>query len=119
MPQEAREEDERMRRILEYVGRHVYDWELTMASTAAEFHLSTAYFSNLFKRVNGVNFHTYVTRRRIEEARRLLIQTDLPVAEVGARVGYVNLSHFIRLFREEADCTPGNYRREHGGAPRA
>ncbi|MBQ3080398.1 MAG: helix-turn-helix domain-containing protein [Clostridia bacterium] len=109
---EADGEDERMQRILEYVNRHAFEWELTMASTASEFKLSTAYFSNLFKQANGVNFHKYVTSVRIREAKRLLKETDTSIAEIAALVGYANLSHFIRVFREETDMTPGAHRKQ-------
>lgn len=107
------EEDVRMQNVLAYIDRHISDWELTLASTAAEFKLSTAYFSNLFKQANGENFHHYVTTLRIKEAKRLLTETALSIAQVGQSVGFVNLSHFIKVFKEEEECTPGNYRQFH------
>ena len=110
------EDDLRMRDIREGVQRHAFDWDLSLANTAADFHLSPAYFSNLLKRANGENFHRYVTRLRMEEACRLLTDTNAPIAEVGARVGYANLSHFRKLFRESVECMPGNDRKTHGKA---
>lgn len=109
-------DDLRMRDIREYVQRHAFDWDLSLANAAADFRLSPAYFSNLLKRANGENFHRYVTRLRMEEACRLLTDTNAPIAEVGARVGYANLSHFRKLFRESVECTPGNDRKTHGKA---
>jgi AraC-like DNA-binding protein len=47
---------------------------------------------------------------RIERARRLLAESDLPIAEVGAEVGYSNQSHFTKIFREATGMTPKAFR---------
>jgi len=47
---------------------------------------------------------------RIERARRLLAETDLPITDVGAQVGYNSQSHFTKIFREATGMTPKAFR---------
>jgi transcriptional regulator GlxA family with amidase domain len=53
---------------------------------------------------------TYLTQRRIEEARSLLMETNLPVAEVGWQVGYRDPSRFAQHFKRLAGVNPRQYR---------
>src|SRR5215813_11610747 len=52
----------------------------------------------------------YLASLRIERARRLLAESDLPIAEVGAEVGYASQSHFTKIFREATGMTPKTFR---------
>lgn len=58
------------------------------------------------KVASGLLFKGYLNRVRGEAARKLLLETDLPVAEVAQRVGYANIPHFNRVFKELFDTTP-------------
>jgi AraC-like DNA-binding protein len=53
----------------------------------------------------------WLTERRMQEARRLLTETDLTVAAIAHRVGYLDVSYFIRRFRAEHQITPALWRR--------
>jgi len=53
----------------------------------------------------------WIAERRMAEARRLLVQTDLTVEEVGWRVGYVDAGYFVRSFRSTHGATPLGWRR--------
>ena len=50
---------------------------------------------------------------RIEEAKKLLLNTNLQVQEISSRIGYENINHFIRLFKAETGMTPGAFRSAH------
>ncbi len=50
---------------------------------------------------------------RIEEAKKLLLNTNLQVQEISSRIGYENVNHFIRLFKAETGMTPGAFRSAH------
>ena len=52
----------------------------------------------------------YLTRRRIEEAKKILLTTDLSIHEVSSMIGYENTNHFINLFKKYVSMTPGKFR---------
>jgi transcriptional regulator GlxA family with amidase domain len=64
-----------------------------------------------FKAATGVTLIAYLQNLRIEEAKRLLESSEVPVEEIGAEVGYADASFFRRLFKRLAGLTPGRYRR--------
>jgi transcriptional regulator GlxA family with amidase domain len=64
-----------------------------------------------FKAATGTPLIDYVQNLRIEEAKRLLEEGDLPIEEISAMVGYSDTSFFRRLFKRLAGLTPSQYRR--------
>ena len=66
------------------------------------------------KTASGLLFKAYLNRVRGEAARKLLLETDLPVSEVANRVGYGNVPHFNRIFRELFETTPSALREQAG-----
>jgi len=66
------------------------------------------------KAASGLLFKAYLNRVRGEAARKLLLETDLPVSEVANRVGYGNVPHFNRIFRELFETTPSTLREQAG-----
>jgi transcriptional regulator GlxA family with amidase domain len=58
----------------------------------------------------GVSPIAYLRRQRIERARRLLRETDLPVGAIALQVGFNDFSYFARTFREVVGVTPRGYR---------
>ncbi len=101
--------DRRLRRAVEFMhdncGR-----ELSLAEIAGAAYLSEFHFARLFKKITGVTPHAYLASLRVERARRLLAETDLPIAEIGAQVGYNSQSHFTKVFREGTGLTPKAFR---------
>ena len=85
--------------------------ERQMLSDAAQHaRLSPFHFQRLFSRSFGESPHQFVSRRRIEEARRLLARTDLPVTEICLAVGYESLGTFSYRFRDRVGYSPSQYR---------
>ncbi len=101
--------DRRLRRAIEYMhdncGRDLSLAEISQAADLSEFH-----FARLFKKITGMTPHNYLASMRIERARRLLAETDLPISDVGAQVGYSSQSHFTKVFREATGMTPRAFR---------
>ena len=98
----------RARRLIE---THLAD-HLTIGGLAAATHLSPAYFAELFSAETGETPGQYRTRLRIERARLLLAETDMPITMIAADLGYSSSQHFATAFRRDTGTTPSRYRRE-------
>lgn len=72
--------------------------------------LSVYHFSRVFKQATGMAPSRYFVRLRVEEARRLLCETDRPVIDIGLAVGYDSPSHFSQVFRQVTGMPPSVYR---------
>lgn len=83
---------------------------LTLPQIADAAWLSPYHFLRLFKQTFGETPHRYLTRRRIERAKHLLMQTDLSVTAVCIEVGFDSLGSFSLLFRNEVGSPPGVFR---------
>jgi AraC-like DNA-binding protein len=101
--------DRRLRRAVEFMHDNCAR-ELGLNEIAEAAYLSPFHFARLFKKITGATPHSYLASLRIERARRLLAETDLTLAEVGARVGYESQSHFTKVFREATGLTPRAFR---------
>ena len=81
------------------------------SSVAEQLGLSTSHFRFLFKEVTGQPFHKYLISLRLERAKKLLMENNLPVSEVAAAVGFHGLAHFSRAFTARFAVSPTNLRR--------
>ncbi len=102
---------ERLRRILDYIEAHLGS-ALSLNDLAAITCLSPYHFSRCFKQSIGVGPHRYVMGRRIERARRLLLQSDMTLTDIAAAVGFDSQSSFTARFGREVGVSPGQLRRE-------
>lgn len=70
------------------------------------------YFNKLFKLYTGESIPQYVRRKRLEFACRLLSQTDKSIEQICLDVGYSDIKHFYKFFKENRKMTPGEYRKK-------
>lgn len=68
------------------------------------------YFSDVFRRYTGVSPINYLINYRMEQARKLLLQTDCSVREIGITIGYEDAKLFSRLFKKHAGLAPCQWR---------
>ena len=124
---------EQVRRL--YAGKHekiverarrMVDWSLehpdpaarlTLESVAASLGVSAGHLSRCFSRIMGVSFRRYMVRKRLERARRLLLDPMYNVSQVAEACGYPSTAYFVRAFRKAMGCTPGEYARRPLRAP--
>ena len=85
--------------------------DISDSSVADQLGLSTSHFRYLFKEVTGQPFHKYLISLRLERAKKMLLEQNLPVSEVASAVGFNGLAHFSRAFTQRFSVTPTNLRR--------
>ena len=98
-------------RIKQYIGEH-YRENLSLESMAAFANMNLYYFSSYFKKNTGENFKNYLTDIRMEEAKRLLNNTDYKAYEIAEAVGYKNVRQFSENFKGKYGKSPNEYRRD-------
>lgn len=96
-------------KIIEYIGEH-YDRDITVKSMSRYVMMGENYISALFKKKTGHTLIHYLHGVRMEKAAVFLRETDLPVHEVGHRVGFPSDNYFIKIFKRWTGCTPSQYR---------
>jgi two-component system response regulator YesN len=101
---------EPIREAIEYINNNLKN-ELPLKEVADNVHLNPSYLSVLFKENVKLTFSEYVTRRRIQRAKELLISTNLPVNDIAEESGYKTAKYFIRIFKEIEGMTPSAYRK--------
>ena len=94
--------------LVDYLVRH--SATATLADTAQRFGYTVPYCSRLVKELTGMPFSAFVTNVRMGRARNLLRTTALPVAAVGAAVGYDTPETFLRAFKRTQGTTPSAWR---------
>jgi AraC family transcriptional regulator len=99
----------KLRRTIAYIQEHL-EQELSLTTLAAVAQTSPAHFARLFKQATGRTPHQYVITCRMEYAKQLLVETDMPLSEIGPQVGCADQSHFTALFRKHVSMTPQVYR---------
>ncbi|WP_088006087.1 helix-turn-helix domain-containing protein [Indiicoccus explosivorum] len=98
---------------LNYIEAHFADPDLSLEKVAEAAGRSPAYYSHLVVKRQGESFRRILMNRRIKEAKRLLITTDLSIGEVAEQAGFRNPSYFTRLFRTQTSMSPRQYRESH------
>lgn len=109
LPRRAALPADKLQRVLAYVDQHI-DERLPIAKLAACVNLSPFHFARLFKQATGKSPHAYLLARRVERAKQLLGEAELPLANVATRVGFQTQGHFTEVFRRYAGQTPRLYR---------
>ena len=110
---ENRNSHKTIHQIKQFIDDHYDDPNLSLEQLNEQFGMSPRYISRLFKEEYGESFIVYLSGLRVRRARQLLETTQESVQEIVEKVGYLNASAFIRIFRKATDMTPGEYRKAH------
>ncbi len=97
----------RLRHVTEYIEAHLRD-KLSQRVLAQEVSLSEFHFARMFRISTRYSPKEYVIRRRVLQARELLLDGKLKVAAVAAEVGFCDQSHLNRHFTRVLGCCPGS-----------
>jgi AraC family transcriptional regulator len=99
------------KRVAEYVEEHLAD-EFSLSALAELAGLSPFHFSRAFKQSFGLPPHRYLSSRRIDRAKDLLVQRDMSVTQIGVQLGFSDSSSFSTSFHKHTGTTPTAYRRD-------
>jgi AraC family transcriptional regulator len=101
---------QRMRQLLDYIEANLHD-HLTLDVMAAQVGISPLYLARAFKTAVGQSPHQYVLMRRVERAKELLRNTDMPIVDVALSVGFSSQSHLSHWMIRQTGVSPAAYRR--------
>lgn len=108
----AREDERGNRRLVakakKYILEH-YMERISLEQVASAISISPGYLSTIFRQSAGICFTDYVTGVKIDQAKRLLRETDYKVYEVSEVLGYQNAYYFSRVFKKIVGMTPSEY----------
>jgi AraC-like DNA-binding protein len=96
-------------RMLELISKNKV---ITREELAAQMFLSPDYMAKLFKKETGKTLSSYLSEVKLEQAKYMLTETDLPVSTIASSLHYSNFSYFSKVFRTEMGLTPARYRKE-------
>lgn len=88
-----------------------FDKNINLADLSNRFHINLHYLSQLFKEKTGQTYLEYLTKVRIERSKELLEKSELKIYEVCQMVGYVDATHFSKLFEKIVGCKPREYKK--------
>ncbi len=97
--------------VIALIQMRFHSADFSLEQLATHFRLSSSYLSRFIKEQTGMTFTDYVQQLRLDEAKRLLIETDWTVKDIVGRVGYIGVSKYIEKFRKLEGITPGEYRK--------
>lgn len=96
--------------VISYISRN-YTSELTNSSLASKFGYHEYHLNRLFLKYTGQTIHKYVINKRISEAKRLILGSELSLSEISERVGFNNYSFFSSYFKKDCGVSPLAFRK--------
>ncbi len=100
-----------MKQVFDYIREH-YAEPLTVGDLTGLTHYSENYFMKLFKEYTGKTLISYVNDFRLEQAKSLLLHTDMSITDIALRTGFNSTSYFIKKFQEVNGSSPHKYRKQ-------
>jgi AraC family transcriptional regulator len=104
---------DRLQRVLDYIEANL-EGDLRLEHLASVACLSRFHFARAFKAAIGRSPHRYVSARRLERAKTLLVRDDRPLVDIALALSFSCQANFTRAFAQATGQTPGRYRRSVG-----
>ncbi|MDR0909872.1 MAG: AraC family transcriptional regulator [Spirochaetaceae bacterium] len=86
--------------------------DLSLDDAAERVQLSKFYFTRFFRKQAGMPFHVYLTAMRVNFAKHYLAESEMPIIDVAFDCGFGSLQTFNRVFKEQTEMTPSQYRNQ-------
>lgn len=98
-------------KIASHIDRN-FRGNVSPSSIGKAFHLNSAYLCRVFKAKYGMPIGEYITEKRISEAKRLLVSSDISVSSVAVNVGIPDVNYFCRVFKKKTGQSAEEYRQK-------
>ncbi len=98
--------------IRDYIEKHLYEHTLSLGEVAAHVGFNKSYLSGIVKQIYGMTFQNYVNQRRMEQAKILLLTTDMKNYQISDAIGYEDVNYFATKFKRTFNITPKQYRQQ-------
>ncbi len=95
--------------IIDYISRNM-DQKITVASIAQEFGYNEKYLSHMFGQISGLTLKQFILQNKITRANFLLSDTNTPVSEIAASLGFSDSHNFMKCYKKITGLTPTEYR---------
>jgi len=97
--------------VKKYIMEHMVD-DISVSRIADELHFNAQYLMRAFKKKTEMSIVEYITKTRMDTAKKILKETDLPVKDVAGMVGYADYAYFNRVFKKEIGVSPNHFRKK-------
>ena len=97
--------------------KHNLSRKLTLSQIAKSLHCSTVTLTEHFRNEFGITVNEYITQKRMELARQLLLTTDAPLRQIASSVGFADVEYFSRTFKKHHGESPARWRRQKRADP--
>jgi two-component system response regulator YesN len=104
---------ELVEKAVQYTKEHFSDPDISIQRLCAHLHISTGYFSGVFKKEVKMTFVQFLLHLRMETAKELLRTSELKAFEIAERVGYADPNYFSFSFKKQVGISPKEYRSRH------
>jgi AraC-like DNA-binding protein len=104
--------DEYLRKIVDTIAKEYRDRTLTIGKICDKTGISPSKIAQVIQLSFNLSFKQYVNTIRLAEACRLFKETDRQISEIALNVGYQNLTHFYRMFKQVYHIAPNEYRKK-------
>ncbi|WP_308639862.1 response regulator transcription factor [Paenibacillus silvisoli] len=107
--------DQRSQQVIDEVKQLVqqqYSRSINLRSIAGQVFLNPVYLGQLFKVNEGITFNQHLLQVRMEQAKELLLHTDMKIYEIAGKVGYREIDWFSKKFKEYTGISAGEYRQQ-------
>lgn len=95
-----------------YVDRNIKK-NITLEEVAKHINITPHYLSKIFKKQVGVNFVTFITDKKIEMAKEMLVDEDIPIVNISIELSYTQPNYFSKVFKKKVGITPSEYREKY------
>ena len=107
------EKSKPVRLARKYIHQH-YTEPITLETLGNEVGLNATYLSSVFKKETNQSFLDYLTQVRVDAAKELLADTEIPIGDIAERVGYLDMKYFYKRFKKFTGLSPKDYRKLYG-----